>query len=114
MGAFRDRFAAMAEGINDLARLDVVTISGTVTLEAADKVTEFDQVMAKATGNTEVKARVLASTKVMLDGDITVFYDKNITTEQTQAHAELVEIGMENRKATITMIKDILGEVADL
>ncbi len=111
MGLFKDALTKMGEGIKDLSSLDVVTFEGSVQLEASDKVTTFDQVMSKATGNTDVKVKVLASTQTKIDGDIVAFYDKDITQEQMDAHAELIEAAEASRTGTIDFIKSIVGDI---
>lgn len=116
MGKFKEAMSAMAEGIKDLSKLDVVTLQGSVTLENTDedKVVTFDKVMDKARGNPEVKVKVLASTQTHIDGDIVAFYDTDISEEQRLAHADLVQAGAESRRATIDFVKSIVGDIADL
>lgn len=108
MGAFKDAMQALANGVKDLSSLDVVTFQGRVELDAQDSVKTFDQVMEKALGNTNIKAKVLASTQAKIDGDLVVFYDQDITSDQMDAHAKLVEIGRQSRSATIDFIKSFI------
>lgn len=114
MGLFKQAFKKMAEGISDLSSLEVVTFEGSVQLEGSDSIESFDDVMKKAKLNSEIKVKVLASTRLNIDGDIVAFYDQDINDEQKEAHAELVDIGVENRAATIEMVKSIVGDVANL
>lgn len=106
----------MAEGLKDLSSLDVVTFQGRVELTAQDKIVTFQQVMDKATGNTGIKVKVLASTRTDIDGDIVVFYDQDITEEQKLAHAEMVEIGRNSRAATVDFLKSLFDakEIKDI
>jgi hypothetical protein len=115
MGKFKEAMSTMAEGIQDLSTLDVITFQGSVILEGADQEpAKFAEVMAKAKGNTSAKVKVLASTQTHIDGDIVAFYDTDITEEQRLAHADLVHAGAESRKATIDFVKSIVGDIADL
>ena len=115
MGKFKEAMSKMAEGIQDLSRLDVITFQGSVTLEGADEEpAKFEEVMAKAKGNAAVKVKVLASTQTHVDGDIVAFYDTDITEEQRLAHADLVQAGAESRQASIDFVKSIVGDIADL
>lgn len=115
MGKFKAAMATLANGIEDLSTLDVITFQGSVTLESDDKaLVNFADVMTKAKGNTAVKVKVLASTQTSIDGDIVAFYDTDITEAQRLAHADLVLAGAASRKATIDFVKSIVGDIADL
>lgn len=116
MGKFNEAMQTLANGIKDLSTLEVVTFQGAITLTSADSESlyKFDEVMARARANPEIKAKVLASTRSSIDGDIVAFYDTDITEEQRLAHAELVEMGSESRKATIEFVKSVVGDIANL
>lgn len=116
MGKFQQAMLKLAEGIDDLSKLDVVTYEGSVVLTGDTTAPmKFSDVMSKAlASDAEVKAKVLASTQTSIDGDVVVFYDKDITDAQRLAHEELVKAGSESRKATIEFVKSVIGDIADL
>ncbi|WP_445425592.1 hypothetical protein [Alishewanella sp. HL-SH06] len=115
MSTFKQAMSNLANAVQDLSKLDVITFEGSVTLEGSDpELVRFSDVMAKAKDNTTVKVKVLASTQTSIDGDIVAFYDTNITDAQRLAHADLVQAGAESRKATIDFVKSIVGDIADL
>jgi len=111
MGVFRTAFKAIGEAIEDASSLDVVTFKGSITAEMiADELPDtFEKIIELAKGNTEVKVKLLASTQAKLDGDILAYFDNDITTEETQAHAELVSLGQKNREATIDFVHRVVG-----
>ena len=116
MGKFKEAIAKMAEGIDDLSKLDVVTFQGSVTLKGSEQTPlKFSEVMSRAvSGDNAVEVKVLASTQTSIDGDIVAFYDKDITEAQRLAHGDLVLAGAESRKATIDFVTSVVGEIADL
>jgi len=116
MGKFQAAMKTMADGINDLSTLDVVTFEGAVTLagDVTAPVTFSDVMTIAIKGNAEVKVKVLASTQTSIDGDIVAFYDKDITEAQRLAHSELVLSGAESRKATIDFVKSVVGDIANI
>ena len=114
MGKFNDAMKGIAEAVEDLTSLDVITFQGRVELEGQGPAPNFEEVMTKMLGNTSVKAKILASTRMKIDGDIEAFFDQDITAEQKQAHAELVKIAGESRAATITFIRDAIGDISGL
>jgi len=113
MGKFTTAFSNIADTIGDLSSLDVVTFSGSVTLEKSDAPaaipTSFDTVIKGALANAEVK--ILASTQMKIDGDIVTYYDENIDDTQIKAHIEAVQAGKESRQATINFVKEVLSDL---
>ncbi|PSV49997.1 hypothetical protein [Photobacterium indicum] len=116
MGQFRMALDKMAEGIKDLSSLDVVTYEGRVTLQSGESLdnVNFETVLQKAKDNPDIDLKIVASTHVEIDGDITTFYDEDISDEQKQAHIELIDIGAENRNATVEMIMGVIGDVSTI
>ncbi len=112
MGDFKSAMQGIATAVKDLTSLDVVTFQGRVDLQGQSSVPDFDTVMSKVMGNTNVNAKVLASTQMKLDGDIVAFFDEDITAEQKQAHAELIKIASDSRAATVQFIKDAIGDIS--
>jgi flagellar capping protein FliD len=115
MSTFKKAMSNLADAVQDLSKLDVITFQGSVTLENdANHPVSFSEVMTQAKGNATVKVKVLASTQTCIDGDIVAFYDTNITEAERMAHADLVQAGAESRKATIDFVKSIVGDISNL
>ena len=112
MSLFEKALKNIAAAVADVSSLDVTTFKGTVEIKANTKLDSFDQVLTAAKANQSVKMKVLASTKVKIDGDIEVFYDTDIDASEKAAHTQLVVEAAENRRETVEMIKDIVGDAA--
>jgi len=112
MGLFENALKKIGEAVTDLSSLDVTTYKGSVVIKSNSKVESFDTVFSAAKANQKSSLKVLASTRVSLDGDIAVFYDEEIEETEKQAHNELVMEATENRRDTINMIRDIVGDSA--
>jgi len=112
MTLFENALKKIAEAAADMSSLDVTTFKGSVVIKSTTKLDSFDQVLTAAKANQAVNMKVLASTKVKIDGDINAFYDTDIDASEKIAHNSLVVEAAENRRETIEMIKDIIGEAA--
>lgn len=115
MSLFATAFENIGNAVKDISSLDVITFKGTVNVTSTTELDDFDKILAAAKSNQNVDLKLLASTRVKLDGDVTVFYDQNISDAEVASHEKLVSEAAENRKETVLMIKDILGDsVKDL
>ena len=114
MGLFETAFKKIGDGLEDLTSLDVVTFQGSVLLEGGDIPATFDNVMNAAKGSATVKVKVLASTQCKIDGDILAFYDKDITPQQAEAHADLVALGKQSRQVAVDFVKNVDGDKLDI
>jgi len=110
MALFEQAFKKIGEAVSDLSSLEVITYTGSVTIKANTKVDTFDKVFAAAKANQNVDLKVLASTRVNIDGDIVAFYDSEIAEEEKLAHNQLVVEATDNRRDTVDMVRDILGD----
>ncbi|MCW9052817.1 MAG: hypothetical protein OQJ91_10995 [Motiliproteus sp.] len=110
MGVFRDAFKTIGEAVTDMSSLDVVTYKGSIEAElSGNKMPENFQDVLNLAGTSEVKLKLLASTQMKLDGDILAYSDTAITPEEAEAHRDLVELGQENRLATIDFVHRVVG-----
>lgn len=114
MALFKNAMKKIAEGVADMSSLEVTTFSGSVVIKSTTKVDSFEQVFTAAKGNQTVNMKVLASTKVNLDGDVTTFFDADIDASEKAAHNQLVAEASENRRETIEMVREIVGDAASL
>jgi hypothetical protein len=110
MGKFSEALDKIAEGIKDMSSLEVVNYKGTIQIEADNVPADFSTILslAKSQGSLTVNA----CTYVELDGDMKVFYDKEITQAEMDSHQELVDIARESRQAVVDLFKDaILSQI---
>lgn len=103
MEIFKDALDKIAKGLGDASKLDIITFQGSVAIKAnVDGFREFDSILKEAHSAGDLK--LLASTQYMMDGDVTVFLDKEITKEQVEQHLQLVKLGQESRMATVNFL----------
>lgn len=115
MSLFATAFKNIGNAVENISSLDVITFKGTVKITSTTELDDFDKVLTAARSNSDVDLKLLASTRVKLDGDVTVFYDQDISDAEVASHEKLVSEAAENRRETVLMIKDILGDaVKDL
>lgn len=112
MSLFKDAFTKIGQAVDDMSSLDVITFKGSVEIKSSTdlKDFDFDDVLTAAKASQTVDIKLLASTRVKMDGDVTVFYDNAITDSERSSHEQLVTEAAQNRKETVSMIKDILGD----
>jgi hypothetical protein len=112
MASFKDAFEKIADGLEDLSSLEVVTYKGTINLTAGDaSALSFDQILANA--KAQAGFRIIASTKSQLDGDTRVFYDENATPAEIAAHNQLVDSATAKRAAVVQIFEsEILKRIA--
>jgi len=104
MGVFSKAFGKLAAAMEDFSSLEVTTYKGEVKITGNAAVPkDFDTILAKAKSQSSFK--ILASTKSRLDGDMTTFYDTDITADEKIAHNELIETAKSNRTAVIDLFK---------
>lgn len=111
MGVFKDAFKTIGEAVTDAASLDVVTFKGSIEADMSntDMPDSFEKVLDLAKGNTDVKVKLLASTKVKLDGDILAYFDTGISADEAKAHADLVSVAQKTREATVDFVHRVVG-----
>lgn len=110
MGSFQTAFDKIGDALEDLATLDVISYKGTIELTATGPAPDFDALLAKARGSAQFK--LVACTQAKLDGDVTVFYDKDATEADLAAHNQLVSSATEKRAAIIKIFETaIIGAI---
>ena len=111
MGVFKETFQKIGSALADTSSLDVVTFRGSVATIAsgAELPENFQQVIALASQNTQVKVKLLASTQTKIDGDILAYFDEDITESEMAAHAKLLELGQQNRAAAMDFVRRVVG-----
>ncbi|MDX2440215.1 MAG: hypothetical protein QNK40_06645 [Desulfobacterales bacterium] len=116
MSAFKNAFNKIGEAVEDLTSLEVVSYKGRIKADAIDVDSiDFSAIVKAALANAELQ--ITACTKSELDGDTQVFYDKEITKEEIDAHLTLVEAARSNRQAMVDLFKDgiktAVGKISD-
>lgn len=110
MASFKEAFDKIAEGISDLTSLEVTTYKGTVKLAAADvKAASFDKILDSAVSQGNLT--LVASTRAKLDGDTTVFYDKDASPAEISAHNQLVDSAAAKRTALVQLFQSAIVKV---
>lgn len=109
MGVFSKAFGKLAAALEDFSSLEVTTYKGEVKITGNAAVPkDFDTILAKA--KSQANFKILASSKSRLDGDLTTFYDHDITNDEKSAHNELVETAKSNRAAVIDLFKTAIDK----
>jgi hypothetical protein len=109
---FENVLSNIADAIEDLSSLEVITYKGTISIESGgdgavpDK---FDNIIDNAKMQADFK--IAACTNVALDGDMKVFYDQEITSGEMKAHHELVNVARQNRQAVVDLFKDAINDL---
>lgn len=114
---FQDTIDKIADDIKkavkDLASLEVVTYKGEIAVKANQTITNPFESIVDASNNNVTNAKcdmkVVACTHCDFDGDMKIYYDKNITREETDAHNQMVEAGTKNRQAIVDMVIKAVG-----
>lgn len=107
MSKFSDALDKIAEGIQDMSSLEVVTYKGSINIQSDGAVPDkFDVIIGNA--KSQADFQITACTYVELDGDMKVFYDKDITPAELSAHHDLVETARQNRQAVVDLFKDAI------
>jgi hypothetical protein len=110
-------FTKLGEGIGDLAQLNVRTFTGDITgmLPAAGKKTgnaaanaasyDFDGLLKAALPKGTIK--LVAVSRIMIDGDADHLFAPDITPEMKQMHLDAVEAGQEFRLGLLEMARGV-------
>lgn len=106
MGLFTKAFETIADGLKDLATLDVVTYKGSINLTSLGDKADFGSILANA--KAQANFRVVAATQSELDGDTKAFYDNNVTAEELAAHQTLVESATAKRAAVVKIFENLI------
>ena len=106
MGKFTEALDKIADGIKDMSSLEVVNYKGTIVVQADNVPGDFNSILDNAKNQGDFK--INACTYVELDGDMKVFYDKDITQTEMEAHQEMVDIARDNRQAVVDLFKDAI------
>lgn len=107
MASFKDAFDKIAEGLEDLSSLEVVTYKGVIKLDANDVgAMSFDDILKNA--KAQAGFRILACSKSQLDGDLRTFYDENVTPAEISAHNQLVDSAAAKRAAVVQMFESAI------
>lgn len=104
--------------VNDLANLEVVTLSGKLTVKdlniQGSSGIKFDKILDHITGSAAQasKINVVAATKIQLDKDIQQFVKEDMTSEEKELfnlHSTSIAQSHVARKATLDMLLSIIG-----
>lgn len=106
MGLFTSAFQTIADGIKDLASLDVVTYKGSINLASLGDKADFSSILNNA--KADASFRVIAATQSKLDGDTNTFYDSNASADEVAAHLALVESATAKRAAVVKMFESLI------
>jgi len=112
-GMIQEAVNEFGEKIKDIVTLDVVTLTGEITIDAAlDDNQKIDlQELYKAIekgASVQGKLDIVAFTHVDLDADAVNFVKRDLTPEQKgllMAHGESVKAAQETRAGVVAMIR---------
>jgi hypothetical protein len=111
MTTFKDVFDKIAEGLQDLRSLEVLTYRGTIRVEATGAMPgTFAETLANA--RTQADLRIVASTLSSIDGDTKVFYGSDATEAEIAAHNQIVESAVAKRAAILRMFESAIVDRA--
>jgi len=109
MSVFQTAIDAIQKAVSDAATLQVVSYKGQIQLDAgSDTPTSIDDVLAKA--KTSGQFKLLAYTSVGADGDMTAYYDQDISDAEVTRHQALLETANERRKAVLELFRDAIAK----
>ena len=111
--SFKSVLKSIAEGIEDMAELNVRTYTGTIGGQVEGE--NAQDIMDKALRNGQLN--VVGITTMKLDGDVDQFIsgDAKIDQKLHDAHFTAVQAGQRSRKATLEMFtskaREIIGGI---
>ncbi len=104
-------FKKLGEGIADLAELNVQTFTGTLTTQISQdggNLINWVELLAEAK-KTGGEVTLVASSRIKLDGDCDMYFDKNVDEKLLQTHIAAVDAGQKIRLGIMDAFKDVLG-----
>ncbi|HDZ26270.1 hypothetical protein LCGC14_0910960 [marine sediment metagenome] len=108
-----DILNSVKNGIEDLATLEVLTLTGDVTTSiiAGDKVAWAELLEKVQAGSGEI--RLVAATKMMIDSDVIQFVAGTASDQPNllRLHDAAVQTAQENRRAVIDFVRTVLGVI---
>lgn len=115
-GSTFDKVTDWLEGvIKDITTLDVVTFSGTLTVEPATegefKVSELYDKLRGSIGD-ESKLKLIALTHIDLDFDVTTFMANKLSSDEKELityHVSTVEASQNARSSVVELALDVIG-----
>lgn len=109
MGTFTEAFNKIGGAIKDVSTLDVVTFKGSIKAKlTGDTMPEDFKAVLNLAGASDVDLKLVASTQMMIDGDILDYSDNDISDVERSAHNELVTLGQANREATMEFVRRVI------
>ena len=110
--ALKDALQKLADGLEDLASLEVRTYSGNITtlIDSDKDTTKFKELVKK--GLTGGDFRLKLYTRLDADGDSDHFFDAGGIDEiMLNSHIEAFNMGHEIRKAYLELFKDVADDI---
>ena len=115
-GSTFDKVTGWLRGvIEDITTLDVVTFSGTLTVdpgtEGEFKVSELYDKLKGSIGD-ESKLKLIALTHIDLDFDVTTFMANNLSSDEKELityHVSTVEASQNARSSVVELALDVIG-----
>jgi hypothetical protein len=112
--AFKDFIDRLRSAGEDLATLDVATLSGSVEIKLAGDKIDFDALVKSIQDQvTKVDGtvQIVAFTRIDLDKDAIQFVKSGLSDDDkplVAAHNEMVKTSQEARLAVVRFIKDVI------
>lgn len=96
--------------IDDLMSLEVQTYTGDIqAMVTGEDISNFDTILEKAVTEGDSKVQLVLHTKVKLDGDTTIYFQKGEIPEHALAtHTAALKAGTETRQGILTLFKDLI------
>lgn len=114
MALFQNALESIGDGIKDLSQLNVRTFTGNITAPAAGQDSKTYMDTAFASG----ELKVVALTRIMLDGDADQYIaeDATLRKDLLPAHSQAVAAGQASRQAAFNLftskLSDLIGKLS--
>ena len=107
-----DALNQVRNGIEDLATLEVITLTGEATSILQDGKVMWGGLLESAE-SSEGRIELVASTKMAIDSDVLQFVSDRAGDMPAllRLHEGAVKVSMENRRAIIDFIRTVLGVI---
>ncbi len=98
----------LKKGAMDLAELEVLTFTGTITAIIKDEGTmDWGDLLKKAKAGGEIT--LVAATQIKVDGDTTLFVATDAPEKLKQAHLDATAAAQQYRQGLVQAFADLLG-----
>ena len=112
--SWTDIFTRVQDGIEDLATLEVITLTGKVSTSVVTSAGRMDWgKIIESVQSASGEIRLVAATKSMIDSDMTQFVSNDAADQPNllRLHETAVESAQQNRRAVIDFVRRILGVI---